>query len=56
MGAITTAVADGVLTIAEARGLADIVDMFRKAHELADIERRLVAVEREIADDAVNAG
>jgi hypothetical protein len=56
MGAITAAVADGVLTIAEARGLADVIDAFRKTLELADIERRLATLEREIALGAVRAG
>ncbi len=56
MGAITAAVADGVLTIPEAHDLADIVDIFRRVHELADLERRVVVLEREAAHGVGEAG
>ena len=46
MGAITTAVGAGTITTAEARDLSTLVDTFRKMYELAEIERRLVALER----------
>ena len=46
MGAITAALAAGTLSIEEARDLTDILDDFRKMHELVDIERRVVALER----------
>ena len=49
MGAITTAVSMGALTIEEARDLSDIIDTFRKTHELADIERRVALLEKESA-------
>jgi hypothetical protein len=49
MGAIASAAAAGTLTLEEARDLTAIVEAFRKTYEVAEIERRLVAVEREIA-------
>jgi len=48
-GAIAAAVAEGLLTIPEARDLAEIIDVFRRAQELADIERRVVVLEQEAA-------
>ncbi len=55
-GAIAAAVTTGTLTVAEARDLAEIIDVFRRAQELADIERRIVILEQEAADAALNAG
>ena len=56
MGAIASAIADGVVTIAEARDLSDIIDAYRKAHEFADLERRIAALEREAAHGPVTPG
>ena len=56
MGVIATAVAAGALTIPEARDLSDLIDAFRKAHELADIERRIAALEQEAAHGSLKAG
>ncbi|MGZ5924630.1 MAG: hypothetical protein ACXWK2_08675, partial [Rhizomicrobium sp.] len=47
MSVITAAISAGTITVQQARDLTDIVDAFRKTHELADIERRIVALERE---------
>ena len=46
MGAIATAVSAGVLTTDEARDLSELVEIFRKTHELVDIESRVVALEK----------
>ena len=46
LGAILAAVADGALSIEEARDLTQIVDAFRKAHELVELERRVTALEK----------
>ncbi len=40
------------LSSAEARGLSDVVEAFRRTLELAELEPRLAALEREIANDA----
>jgi len=45
LGAIFRAVAQGELTTSEASMIAGIVEKFRNAIELADIERRLAAIE-----------
>jgi hypothetical protein len=49
MGKITSAVSAGMLTLEEARDLTAIIEAFRKTHELAEIERRLSALEQDIA-------
>jgi hypothetical protein len=46
MGIIVDAVSRGALAIEDAQDLTGIVEAFRKSHEFADIERRLVALER----------
>jgi hypothetical protein len=46
MSEITQAVSAGTITIEEARALSEIIENFRKTHELADIERRLTALEK----------
>ena len=45
MGAIMAAVSAGTITTDEARDLSTLVENFRKIHELADIERRVAALE-----------
>ncbi len=50
MSAVVAAVAAGTLAIDEARDLSVLIDNFRKVHELADIERRMDALERRIRD------
>lgn len=45
LGALFKAVALGELTTSEAGAIAGIVDKFRNAIELAEIERRLAAIE-----------
>jgi hypothetical protein len=52
MGAVMAAVSAGTISLDEARDLTAIVDAFRKVHESAEIERRLIAVERNIAHAA----
>ena len=47
--AVAGAVSEGALTPDEARTLTGLIDAFRKTYELADIERRLAAVEQRIA-------
>ena len=49
MTAITAGVSSGAITVQQARDLTDIVDSFRKTHELAELERRVVALEEEAA-------
>lgn len=49
MGAVTAAVADGVLTPGEAAVLAQIVDTFVKAIETSDFDRRLQMLEANAA-------
>ena len=46
MNVITAGVSAGTLAIEDARDLASVLDMFRKMHELAEIEQRIVALER----------
>ena len=46
MSAIARAVAQGALRADEARDLAGMMESVRKAHELAEIERRLEALEK----------
>jgi hypothetical protein len=50
MAAIVAAISAGTLTTDEARDLSAVIEVYRKTHELAEIEHRLVAVERAIAD------
>jgi hypothetical protein len=50
MAAIVAAVSAGALTTEEARDLSAVIEVYRKTHELAVIEQRLVAVERAIAN------
>jgi hypothetical protein len=56
MGTIATAVATGALTLPEARDLSEIVETFRRAHETADIARRVAVLEQEVAHGARKAG
>ena len=52
MGMIASAVTAGTLTLEEARDLTAIIEAFRRMHELAEIERRITALERGIAHAA----
>jgi hypothetical protein len=52
MGMIAQAASAGAITIEEARALSEIIESFRKTHELADIERRLAALEKGTAHGA----
>jgi len=45
MGAVTAAVAAGTISTDEARDLTDIFDVYRKMHELADMDRRIARLE-----------
>jgi hypothetical protein len=48
MGAITAAVADGLLTPGEAESLAQIVNTFVRAIDAGDFEQRLQALETNV--------
>jgi len=45
IAAIIKATADGELTPSEARDMAALVETFARAHEIAELEERLVAIE-----------
>ena len=49
MGAVTAAVADGALTPGEAGALAQVVDIFVRAIETSDFDRRLQMLEANAA-------
>lgn len=49
MSAIADALSAGTLTAQEARDLSEVIDTFRRTHELIDIERRVAEVERRLA-------
>ncbi len=48
MGAIAAAISAGTLSIEEARDLTEILDAFRKMHELTDLETRIAALEKAV--------
>jgi hypothetical protein len=54
MQAVTSALAEGVITPGEAARIAGVVDTFVRAIETSDFERRLKIVEAETLDRSVN--
>ena len=52
MAAITNAATGGVITPGEAAELARVVEIFVRAVEASDFERRLKALEEQFAEDA----